>query len=107
MLVMKFGGSSLATAERLQQVVALTDAARAVLRGESVVQMRKDIARFIGTWLPCYVRDNRSYLTVGIGCTGGQHRSVYFAEWLGDHFRDRARVLVRHRELSPEPTGKS
>ncbi len=70
-----------------------------------VVQMREDIARFIGTWLPCYVRDNRSYLTVGIGCTGGQHRSVYFAEWLGEHFRDRARVLVRHRELSPEPAG--
>lgn len=70
-----------------------------------VVQMREDIARFIATWLPSYVRDNRSYLTVGIGCTGGQHRSVYFAEWLGRHFRDRARVLVRHRELSPEPSG--
>jgi len=70
-----------------------------------VVQMREDIARFISTWLPCYVRDNRSYLTVGIGCTGGQHRSVYFAEWLGAHFRDRARVLVRHRELSPEQIG--
>jgi UPF0042 nucleotide-binding protein len=66
-----------------------------------VLRMRDDIVRFIGDWLPCYVKDNRSYLTVGIGCTGGQHRSVYFAEWLGQHFRDRIRVLVRHRELSP------
>lgn len=64
-----------------------------------VGRMRDDIARFIDTWLPCYIRDNRSYLTVGIGCTGGQHRSVYFAEWLGRRFADRARVLVRHREL--------
>lgn len=70
-----------------------------------VVRMREDIARFISTWLPCYVADNRNYLTVGIGCTGGQHRSVYFAEWLGKLFQDRARVLVRHRELSPTPPG--
>ena len=64
-----------------------------------VLRMRDDIARFVATWLPCYVRDYRNYLTVGVGCTGGQHRSVYFAEWLGREFRDRARVLVRHREL--------
>ncbi len=70
-----------------------------------VLRMRDDVARFIATWLPSYIRDNRSYLTVGIGCTGGQHRSVYFAEWLGRHFQDRARVLVRHRELAPAPTG--
>ena len=66
-----------------------------------VLRMREDIARFIGDWLPCYVRDNHSYLTVGLGCTGGQHRSVYFAEWLGQRFREHVRVLVRHRELSP------
>ncbi|HOL65569.1 MAG TPA: RNase adapter RapZ, partial [Accumulibacter sp.] len=67
-----------------------------------VLRMREDVARFIGTWLPCYVRDSRNYLTVGIGCTGGQHRSVYFAEVLGCEFRSCARVLVRHRELRPE-----
>lgn len=72
-----------------------------------VLRMREDIARFIETWLPCYIRDNRSYLTVGIGCTGGQHRSVYLAEWLGQRFQSKARVLVRHRELSPGPSGKS
>jgi UPF0042 nucleotide-binding protein len=64
-----------------------------------VLRMRGDIASFIRTWLPSYVRDSRNYLTVGIGCTGGQHRSVYFAEWLGKAFGDCARVLVRHREL--------
>ena len=70
-----------------------------------VLKMRDDIARFVETWLPAYIRDNRSYLTVGIGCTGGQHRSVYIAEWLAQHFSNRARVLVRHRELTPALTG--
>ena len=65
-----------------------------------VVRMRDDIQHFIATWLPAYVRDNRNYLTVAIGCTGGQHRSVYFAEWLGRKFRDQARVLIRHRTLA-------
>ena len=66
-----------------------------------VERMAEDIARFVGDWLPSYVKDNRNYLTVGIGCTGGQHRSVYLAERLARHFSQRARVLVRHRELSP------
>ncbi|MCM2309582.1 MAG: RNase adapter RapZ [Sulfuritalea sp.] len=64
-----------------------------------VARMEADLRRFIGDWLPAYIRDNRSYLTVGIGCTGGQHRSVYLAERLALHFRDSARVLVRHRSL--------
>ncbi|MDP3513774.1 MAG: RNase adapter RapZ [Sulfuritalea sp.] len=64
-----------------------------------VARMESDLRRFIGDWLPAYIRDNRSYLTVGIGCTGGQHRSVYLAERLAAHFRDSARVLVRHRSL--------
>ncbi len=65
-----------------------------------VVRMRDDIARFVASWLPAYIRDNRSYLTVAIGCTGGQHRSVYMAEWLGREFARHARVLVRHRTLA-------
>ena len=65
-----------------------------------VCRMRDDIARFIDTWLPCYIRDNRNYLTVAIGCTGGQHRSVYIAEWLARQFEGRARILVRHRSLA-------
>jgi UPF0042 nucleotide-binding protein len=59
-----------------------------------------DIRAFVENWLPCFIRDHRAYLTVAIGCTGGQHRSVYFAETLAAAFREREQVLVRHRELS-------
>jgi UPF0042 nucleotide-binding protein len=69
-----------------------------------VLRMRSDIARFVRAWLPAYVQDSRNYLTVAIGCTGGQHRSVYFAEWLAREFHDCARVLVRHRELAAAGT---
>jgi UPF0042 nucleotide-binding protein len=65
-----------------------------------VAKMLGDIHRFVDEWLPAFVRDNRSYLTVALGCTGGQHRSVYFAEQLATLFTDKARVLVRHRTLS-------
>jgi len=70
-----------------------------------VLRMRDDITGFIRAWLPSYVQDSRNYLTVGIGCTGGQHRSVYFAEWLGREFRRCARVLIRHRELRSPMAG--
>jgi UPF0042 nucleotide-binding protein len=66
---------------------------------EDVCRMEEDIRRFITSWLPAYKRDNRVYLTVAIGCTGGQHRSVYLAEKLASHFRDQANILVRHRSL--------
>jgi UPF0042 nucleotide-binding protein len=59
-----------------------------------------DIRGFVENWLPCFIHDHRAYLTVAIGCTGGQHRSVYFAETLAAAFRDREQALVRHRELS-------
>jgi len=62
--------------------------------------MLADIRVYIEKWLPCFVRDNRAYLTVAIGCTGGRHRSVYFAEMLAAYFRGSRNVLVRHRELS-------
>jgi len=61
--------------------------------------MSADIQRFVGDWLPAFERDNRSYLTVAIGCTGGQHRSVYFADRLARGFGTRHRTLARHREL--------
>ena len=61
-----------------------------------------DIRGFVENWLPCFIRDHRAYLTVAIGCTGGQHRSVYFAETLAAAFREREQVLVRHRELSAD-----
>ncbi len=59
-----------------------------------------DIRNFVERWLPCFVADNRSYLTVAIGCTGGQHRSVYLAEKLARHFERQQQALVRHRELA-------
>ncbi|MFO7188048.1 MAG: RNase adapter RapZ [Pseudomonadota bacterium] len=67
----------------------------------NVVNMLKDIGDFIERWLPQYIRDNRAYLTVAIGCTGGQHRSVYMVERLAERFRPIAPVLVRHRQLPP------
>jgi UPF0042 nucleotide-binding protein len=66
----------------------------------STQKMRDDIRTFVENWLPCFNRDNRSYLTVALGCTGGRHRSVYLAEVLAAHFRGHAPVLVRHRELT-------
>jgi len=67
---------------------------------ETVCAMYDDIRAFVERWLPHYVRDNRSYLTVAIGCTGGQHRSVYFVENLGQYFLNgQQKVLIRHREI--------
>jgi UPF0042 nucleotide-binding protein len=65
----------------------------------NVNRMFDDIRRFVDDWLPCFIRDNRSYLTVAIGCTGGRHRSVYFVERLARYFAGNNQVLVRHREL--------
>jgi UPF0042 nucleotide-binding protein len=66
-----------------------------------VERMYGDIYHFIASWLPDYARDNRNYLTVAIGCTGGQHRSVYMVERLARQFSPRYQVLVRHRDISP------
>jgi RNase adapter protein RapZ len=65
-----------------------------------VRDMKLHIRDFVERWLPCFVRDNRNYLTVAIGCTGGRHRSVYLTEQLSEYFRKSRQVLVRHRELA-------
>lgn len=62
-----------------------------------VTELIDDIADFIRKWLPRYQQDTRSYLTVAIGCTGGQHRSVYVVEQLAQRFADHKPLRVRHR----------
>lgn len=64
-----------------------------------VLEMQHDIQRYIQKWLPSFVHDHRSYVTVAIGCTGGQHRSVYLVEQLSAYFKQHFSVMVRHREL--------
>lgn len=64
------------------------------------VDMFMDIKQYLEKWLSSFEQDNRSYLTVAIGCTGGQHRSVYLVEKLNRHFKQSEhKVIVRHREL--------
>lgn len=68
---------------------------------QAVVSMTRDIQTFMHTWLPAFQDAQRSYVTIGIGCTGGKHRSVYLAEKLADSLRDdHQNVLVHHREAS-------
>ena len=86
----------------LRPLTGRDPAVEAYLLGQPEVgEMRAQIEAFLERWLPAFVRDQRSYLTVAIGCTGGQHRSVYFVEALARHFGDRWSTLVRHRELPP------
>ena len=67
---------------------------------ESARDFFQDICGFLERWVPRFQGDNRSYLTVAIGCTGGQHRSVYLVEALVKHFKENAlNVIIRHREL--------
>jgi len=66
----------------------------------AVIEMLADIQHYVEKWLPSFDADNRSYLTVAIGCTGGQHRSVYFVERLSAYFKQqKQKVIIRHREL--------
>ncbi|MEI7515572.1 MAG: RNase adapter RapZ [Betaproteobacteria bacterium] len=71
-----------------------------------VQEMRAQVQQFLDYWLAAMARDHRSYVTVAIGCTGGQHRSVYLVEQLAQHFASQWATLKRHRELdalAPKP----
>lgn len=69
------------------------------------LDMLADVKQYVQKWLSSFEHDNRSYLTVAIGCTGGQHRSVYFVEKLSRHFQNSEyKVIIRHRELDRKTT---
>jgi UPF0042 nucleotide-binding protein len=71
-------------------------------REEKVRAFLEDLRSFLARWLPDVRNDNRNYLTVAIGCTGGRHRSVYLAEQLAKSFAGEWRVLLRHRGLAAD-----
>jgi len=87
---------------RLRPLSGRDLAVREHLEGQdTVTEYVSQVAAFLDAWLPRFESETRSYLTVAFGCTGGRHRSVYLAERLAQHFRERGRqdVLTYHREL--------
>ncbi len=84
----------------LRELTGKDQAVASFLRTHSEVDdMFRHIEQFISHWLQALVRDHRSYVTVAIGCTGGQHRSVYLVEALALAFGQKWKTLKRHREL--------
>lgn len=86
----------------LRRLTGLDPAVQEFLgKHDDVEEMFVSISSFLSQWLPRFEANNRSYMTVALGCTGGQHRSVYLAERLFNEFRPKWKnVQIRHRELS-------
>jgi UPF0042 nucleotide-binding protein len=94
--------------ESLRQLTGKDEAVVRYLQGHAeVADMSRHIEQFISHWLPAMVRDHRSYVTVAIGCTGGQHRSVYLVEQLARIFSPHWVTLKRHRELDALPQARA
>ncbi|HEY5624638.1 MAG TPA: RNase adapter RapZ [Gammaproteobacteria bacterium] len=87
---------------RLRPLNGKDDAVREFLSAEpQVIEMIDGIEKFLRQWIPRYESFQRSYLTIAIGCTGGQHRSVFIADCLADRLREpHGRIQTRHHELS-------
>jgi UPF0042 nucleotide-binding protein len=87
--------------KELRLQTGLDSAVQSFLKEQPVTEeLLRDISAFLDNWLPRYSQSNRSYMTIGLGCTGGQHRSVYLAHRLFEHYRTLyPQVHLRHREL--------
>lgn len=87
----------------LRSQSGLEEPVQAFLSSQSeVIAMLEDLIAFFSKWIPSFEHNNRSYLTIAIGCTGGMHRSVYIVEALAQHFRQKFNnVQTRHRQISP------
>lgn len=85
----------------LRQLTGLDEPVQAFLQAEpGVADMINSVTAFLTRWLPEFEANNRSYTTIAIGCTGGQHRSVFITEALAAHFcQQHANVQTRHRDL--------
>ena len=69
-------------------------------RDATAHELSDHIEQFLTTWIPRFISDNRGYLTIAIGCTGGQHRSVYLVERLAGRLGSRfGNIVIRHREI--------
>ena len=89
--------------DKLRKLTGLDSAVQNFLESEPMChEMYEKIRDFIDYWLPKFIDDNRNYITVAIGCTGGQHRSVYLSNRLQNHFKGNVTIhtQVRHRELA-------
>ena len=92
----------------LRALTGQDEAVKAFLDDQLIFQqMYEDVLSFLSRWIPDYVSFDRAYLTVALGCTGGQHRSVYMAEKLAAALREiHDPVLTRHNEISASSNGK-
>jgi UPF0042 nucleotide-binding protein len=88
--------------KELRSLTGLDQEVAKFLEGnERVEQLKDDIVSFLERWVPIFESDGRNYLTIAIGCTGGQHRSVYLVEKISTYFQNSGcEAITRHRELS-------